>query len=176
MREAEFLAVHSLEVVQAVCVIVPVAHGLGESDRVATMLSVATRIAQSLDLNRLGPEGQHKPGSSPPADAEILLREVKKRAWWFLVRGDWMQIPYDNLFTINILHFNTPPPLNCYEDLDLMVKDGMVQHRDWNIYTQSSWTAIHNQCRCRCPTNVHTLDAPGVNPSRISRHPGVQDP
>lgn len=58
-----------------------VGHNLGQSDFVFVLLSSTTRIAQSLDLNRLGPD------TGPSKDP--IGREIKKRLWWFLVKQDW---------------------------------------------------------------------------------------
>ncbi|KAF7533669.1 hypothetical protein G7054_g6881 [Neopestalotiopsis clavispora] len=137
LHAADFMAVHSLHAAQAISLLIQVGHNLGQSDFVFVLLSTTTRIAQSLDVNRLGPD------SGPSKDP--IGREIKKRLWWFLVKQDWMQIPYGNMYTINASHFNTPPPLNCFEDPLHMCGENGIKALDSNVLTQSSWAGIHNQ-------------------------------
>lgn len=49
------------------------------------------------------------------------------------------------MFTINASHFNTPPPLNCFEDPVHMCGENGIKALDSNVLTQSSWAGIHNQ-------------------------------
>ncbi|KAH6652492.1 hypothetical protein BKA67DRAFT_566701 [Truncatella angustata] len=137
LHDADFMAVHSVHATQAVCLVIQVGHNLGRSDYVFVLLSATNRIAQSLDFNHLGSDSKRC--------QDPISREVKKRVWWFLIKQDWMQIPYGNMFTINALHFTTPPPLNCFEDPMQMCGDNGIKALDSNVLTQSSWAGIHNQ-------------------------------
>lgn len=139
------MAVHSLHAIQAVCLVVQVAHNLGHSDFVFVLLASVTRIAQSLDINRIGSDARNS--------RDPISREVNKRVWWFLVKQDWMQIPYGNMFTINALHFNTPPPSNCHEHPALMTNGTDIKVQDFDVLTQSSWSAVHNQSMPRVPAS-----------------------
>lgn len=148
------MAVHAISAVQAVCIVIQVAHNLGHSDYAYVLLSCVTRIAQSLDLNRLGQDIPISNGNFTQSMQEVskrrtflVNREIKKRIWWFLIKQDWMQIPYGNLFIINAMHFNTPQPYNCHDDLDLMIENGEIVEQDPSVYTQSSWAGIHNRCK-----------------------------
>lgn len=58
-----------------------------------------------------------------------------------------MQIPYGNMFTINALHFNTPPPLNCFEDPLHMLGENGINALDSSVLTQNSWASVHNQSK-----------------------------
>jgi hypothetical protein len=69
----------------------------------------------------------------------LIEREVKKRTWWFLVRQDWLQIPFQNTFVIHANQFNTPMPLNCYEEESEMVRDGRIVVQPKSVFTQSSY-------------------------------------
>jgi hypothetical protein len=163
LHAADFMGVHSLHAAQAVCLLIQVAHNLGYSDFVFVLLSSTNRIAQSLDLNRLGPD--YGPCEDP------VSREVKKRVWWFLIKQDWMQIPYGNMFTINALHFNTPPPLNCYEEPSRMADELGILAQEADILTQSSWSNIHNQSKPKRTILMH-----GGRPAdRISCYPNIQN-
>ncbi|KAK9425599.1 putative Zn(2)-C6 fungal-type domain-containing protein [Seiridium unicorne] len=162
LHTADFMGVHSLHATQAVCLVIQVGHNLGQSDFVFVLLSSTTRIAQSLDINRLGPE------SGPSQDP--IAREVKKRVWWFLIKQDWMQIPYGNMFTINALHFNTPPPLNCLEDPREMCGKYGVRALDSSVLTQSSWAGIHNHIAIliyKTHDKMCRHGHPGSDPSKV---------
>jgi hypothetical protein len=67
-------------------------------------------------------------------------REVKKRAWWFLVRQDWLQIPFQNTHLIYANQFNTPMPSNCYDDDERMTDGSEVIRQDDSILTNNSYT------------------------------------
>lgn len=45
------------------------------------LLSATNRIAQSLDINHLGPDSG--------LIRDPVAREIKKRVWWFLIKQDW---------------------------------------------------------------------------------------
>ncbi|KAF5593138.1 uncharacterized protein FSUBG_9919 [Fusarium subglutinans] len=61
---------------------ITVAHNFDKSDLICVLVSAAIRIAQCLNLHRLGHD-DHGAGVNEPID-----REVRKRVWWFLVRVD----------------------------------------------------------------------------------------
>ncbi|KAJ4296358.1 hypothetical protein N0V90_006403 [Kalmusia sp. IMI 367209] len=127
--------------VQAICVLSQVAHNLDQSDLVQVLLSTATRISQSLGLNRLGPDREplHLPEGTTVI-RYLIDREVKKRTWWFLVRQDWLQIPFQNTFVIHANQFNTPMPLNCYEDEHDMIQGRKIVVQPLLTYTQTSYS------------------------------------
>lgn len=141
LHEANFMAVHTLTSIQTICVLVQVAYNLDQSDLISVLLSSAIRIAQSLGLHRLGADHattQHVPDGL--TEVQYLIdREVKKRTWWFLVRQDWLQIPFQNTFVIHANQFNTPMPLNCHENESEMIHNGKIVVQPDTIYTQSSY-------------------------------------
>lgn len=77
--------------------------------------------------------------------SSLIEREVKKRVWWFLVRQDWLQIPFQNTCLIHFTQFNTPMPVNCFENADEMISDGRVVAQPQNVFTQTSFTHVLNQ-------------------------------
>lgn len=122
-------------------------HNYGESDLIFTLMGCAIRIAQSLGLNRLGPDQTASSNQSvepEKAKRRLIDREINKRVWWFLVRQDWLQIPFINTYTIHATQFNTPKPKNCVDSLMEIDKDGVVEC-GINTYTQGSYTAVLNE-------------------------------
>lgn len=139
---------HSLFSVQAICLLIYIGHNIGESDRVSVLLASGSRIAQCLAIHRLGPDRT----SSILQCADPILRtrrlidrEISKRVWWFLVRQDWLQIPFNNTYNIHPSQFNTPMPKNCDEAVFQMIIDGDVKQHNQDHYTQGSYTAVLNQ-------------------------------
>ncbi|RBQ81865.1 hypothetical protein FVER14953_13362 [Fusarium verticillioides] len=134
LDEAEFMDKHKLTSVQTICLLVQVAHNFDKSDLICVLVSAAIRIAQCLNLHRLG---LHDPvaGANEPID-----REVRKRVWWFLVRYDWLQIPFQNTCQIHYSQFNTPMPANCHDDEQRMMKDGRIDAQPAEISTITTWT------------------------------------
>ncbi|KAF5560649.1 hypothetical protein FPHYL_6556 [Fusarium phyllophilum] len=134
LYKAEFMDKHKLTSVQAICLLVQVAHNFDKSDLICILVSAAIRIAQCLNLHRLGLD-------DPVADAnEVVDREVRKRVWWFLVRYDWLQIPFQNTCQIHYSQFNTPMPANCHDDEQRMIKDGRIDAQPAEISTITIWT------------------------------------
>lgn len=134
---------HTIHSVQTICILLQVAHNLGQSDQISVLLACAIKIAQSINLHRLGSDiSVPSAGRSQQA---LIDREVKKRVWWFLVRQDWLQIPFQNTYSIHITQFNTPMPLNCYEDPERMVRCREVLDNHIDVYTQSSYSNVLNQ-------------------------------
>ncbi|CAH0002540.1 unnamed protein product [Clonostachys byssicola] len=148
LYRSNFISKHSLSSVQAICVLLQVAHHYDQSDTICVLVAAAIRIAQCLNINRLGPD----PNMNAPSTAgtssvvsSLIEREVKKRIWWFLVRQDWLQIPFQNTCLIHLTQFNTPMPVNCFENADEMISDGSVVAQPENVFTQTSFTHVLNQ-------------------------------
>ncbi|KAH7378229.1 hypothetical protein BKA66DRAFT_146951 [Pyrenochaeta sp. MPI-SDFR-AT-0127] len=141
LHEANFMAVHTLRSVQTICVLLQVAYNLDQSDLISVLLSAAIRTSQSLELHRLGPDQElNSRPTNTSTDQYLIDREVKKRTWWFLVRQDWLQIPFQNTFIIHASQFNTPMPLNCYDDEIRMISDGKIAVQPYTTYTQTSYS------------------------------------
>ncbi|KAG7409084.1 putative transcription factor lepB [Fusarium oxysporum f. sp. rapae] len=134
LYKAEFMDKHKLTSVQTICLLVQVAHNFDKSDLICVLVSAAIRIAQCLNLHRLGLDD---PGAGV---SEVVDREVRKRVWWFLVRYDWLQIPFQNTCQIHYSQFNTPMPANCHDDEQRMIKDGRVNAQPAEICTITTWT------------------------------------
>ncbi|KAF9883349.1 hypothetical protein FE257_003565 [Aspergillus nanangensis] len=140
LHDADFMTVHSISSVQCICLLIYVGYNLGQSDKISVLLACGVRIAQSLCMHRLGPDRPN-----PTAKTQLLVdREVQKRTWWFLVRQDWLQIPFINTYTIHPSQFNTPMPSNCFDDVDRMVHHGSIAEQSKNIYTHNSYTSVLN--------------------------------
>ncbi|KAF5981876.1 hypothetical protein FCOIX_4015 [Fusarium coicis] len=134
LYEAEFMDKHKLTSVQMICLLVQAAHNFDKSDLICVLVSAAIRIAQCLNLHRLG---LHDPVAGAN---EAIDREVRKRVWWFLVRYDWLQIPFQNTCQIHYSQFNTPMPANCHDDEQRMMKDGRIDAQPAEISTITTWT------------------------------------
>ncbi|CAH0045305.1 unnamed protein product [Clonostachys solani] len=148
LYRSNFISKHSLTSVQAICVLLQVAHHYDQSDTICVLVAAAIRIAQCLNINRLGPDPNMNAPSTIDASSVVsalIEREVKKRVWWFLVRQDWLQIPFQNTCLIHFTQFNTPMPVNCFEDADEMISDGKVVAQPENVFTQTSFTHVLNQ-------------------------------
>ena len=93
LYRSDFLGRHSIWAVQAICVISMVAHSVGESDLMATLVNAGIRIAQCLGLHRIPDEGTVV--SSAEEVVEVSWeREVGRRVWWKLVELDYHSMPY----------------------------------------------------------------------------------
>ncbi|KAG9498132.1 hypothetical protein J7337_011027 [Fusarium musae] len=134
LYKAEFMDKHKLTSVQTICLLVQVAYNFDKSDLICVLVSAAIRIAQCLNLHRLGHDD---PGAGV---SEAIDREVRKRVWWFLVRYDWLQIPFQNTCQIHYSQFNTPMPANCHDDEQRMMKDGRIDAQPAEISTITTWT------------------------------------
>ncbi|KAL3493328.1 hypothetical protein BJX62DRAFT_223981 [Aspergillus germanicus] len=154
LNEADYMNNHSLFSLQAICLLIYIGHNIGQSDRISVLLACAVRIAQCLCLHRLGLDNNTPRDSTTPDEATILEdmqqrrrlieREISKRVWWFLVRQDWLQIPFNNTYTIHPTQFNTPMPFNCDEEVAHMFDaQGVVDHEQEH-YTQGSYTMVLN--------------------------------
>ncbi|KAL6240230.1 hypothetical protein RBB50_012877 [Rhinocladiella similis] len=148
LTASDFMSRHSLSAVQAICVLIYVGHNLGRSDQISVLLASAMRISQCLGLHRLGSSKSvpQEVGDDPHALVPYLIeREIKCRTWWFLVRQDWLQIPFNNTYTIHPSQFNTPMPKNCLDDFDSMVQSGGILEQDKDTYTECSYTSVLNK-------------------------------
>ncbi|KAF2718166.1 hypothetical protein K431DRAFT_287902 [Polychaeton citri CBS 116435] len=87
------------------------------------MLAAVVRISQYLGMHRLDLDRPELTASKGTTLAARFLvdREVKKHVWWFLVRQDWLRIPFQDTFLIHPAQFNTPMPLNFFNDLGRML-------------------------------------------------------
>ncbi|KAF5679858.1 transcriptional regulatory [Fusarium denticulatum] len=113
---------------------ITVAHNFDKSDLICILVSAAIRIAQCLNLHRLG---LNDPDVSVN---DAVDGEIRKRVWWFLVRYDWLQIPYQNTCQIHYSQFNTPMPSNCHDDGKRMIRDGRIDMQPAEITTITTWT------------------------------------
>lgn len=153
------MAIHSISSIQAICILLQVAHNLNQSDFIMVLMSATIRIAQSLNLHRLGSEkADHRDVREDPARTvqDLIDLEVKKRVWWFIVRQDWLQVPFQNTYLIHATQFNTPVPLNCYEDPAKWGEGGYIisnaprsrttkpvsrWHGRWSVSSPLLWTS-----------------------------------
>lgn len=147
LEHADFMARHHLSSIQAICLLIYVGHNLGQSDRISVLLASAIRIAQCLRMHRLGADDfevdqEHITRTNV---TDIITREVEKRVWWFLVRQDWLQIPFANTYTIHPSQFNTPMPANCYDTPSDMIEDGRLRIQASGIHTAGSYTSVLNR-------------------------------
>ncbi|RKL19322.1 hypothetical protein BFJ68_g3596 [Fusarium oxysporum] len=138
LQKAEFMDKHKLTSVQTICLLVQVAHNFDKSDLTCVLVSAAIRIAQCLNLHRLGHDDHNVVCHSDTHS--VIDREVRKRIWWFLVRYDWLQIPFQNTCQIHYSQFNTQMPANCHDDEERMIKDGRVDVHPVEISTITTWT------------------------------------
>ncbi|KAJ5886277.1 C6 transcription factor [Penicillium subrubescens] len=148
LQDADFMINHSLCTIQAICLLIYVGHNIGQSDRISVLLSCGIRIAQCLCLHRQGSEPtveiKGKRDTEQAIQQRLIDREVSKRVWWFLVRQDWLQIPFNNTYTIHPTQFSTPMPMNCDEDIARMFKSNRILEYDQEHYTQGSYTTVLN--------------------------------
>lgn len=147
MNRGNFMSRHSLVSIQTICILLQVAHNIDQSDFITVMLAAAIRIGQCLGIHRLGPDRRAATEGMDPCLAKQYLveREVKKRVWWFLVRQDWLQIPFQNTHLIYANQFNTPMPSNCHDDEERMTYGGEVISQDESVLTQNSYTQHLNR-------------------------------
>ncbi|KAH7174123.1 uncharacterized protein B0J16DRAFT_387948 [Fusarium flagelliforme] len=136
LYQAGFMDHHRVTSVQTICLLVQVAHNFNKSDLICVLVSSGIRIAQCLNLHRLGPD----PIISSGNVQDTVDREVKKRVWWFLVRYDWLQIPFQNTCQIHMSQFDTPMPVSFHDDMGRMVADGNVNAQPADSYTITTWT------------------------------------
>ncbi|KAH8650606.1 hypothetical protein BGZ60DRAFT_569492 [Tricladium varicosporioides] len=107
LYDADFMSVHSIRSIQAICIVSLCAHNFDGSNLLAVLFSCAIRIAQALNIHRLGLDS---PGLT---SIEKSQREVQKSIWLFLTIQDWFMIPFGNAFSIYPTHCTTSLPTNC---------------------------------------------------------------
>lgn len=148
LNTADFMKNHDIYSVQAICLLIYIGHNIGQSDRISVLLASASRIAQCLGLHRLAtetPSNILQCDDTNTKQRHLMEREVSKRTWWFLVRQDWLQIPYNNTYNIHPSQFDTPMPKNCDEDSFKMITFEDIPDQSKDHYTQGSYTSVLNQ-------------------------------
>jgi hypothetical protein len=113
---ADYLEVHTVYSVQAICSLTISAHIIGVSNTQSVLLSSANRIAQSLGIHRLGsePTGPRNPSSDDVAQRNT--RETGRRLWCQLCTQDWFSIPFSESYALNPDYIDTAKPLNKQDD------------------------------------------------------------
>jgi len=109
---AGYIETHTIYSVQAIATLTIAAHILGKSNSQSILLASAGRIAQSLGLHRLGPEG----AAAATSKEQLRQREAGRRVFNQLCTQDWFQIPFSESYTLNPRFFTTAKPLNCNDD------------------------------------------------------------
>jgi Fungal Zn(2)-Cys(6) binuclear cluster domain len=115
---------HHIYSVQAIATLTMSAHILGYSNEQSVLLGVALKIAQSLGLQRLGPDVDDiRVGTeslrhviSPAHRERLVKRETGRRLWLQLCIQDWFSIPFSEMYSINRPQFSTIKPANCDEE------------------------------------------------------------
>ncbi|KAG7127134.1 Agnestins biosynthesis cluster transcription factor AgnL11 like protein [Verticillium longisporum] len=147
--QGNFMSDHRITSIQAICLLLQVAHNFDKSDMVCILVSTAIRISQCLNLHVLGQDAPTTATTNGTgrkrSDQELVEREIQKRIWWFLVRYDWLQIPFQNICQIHPTQFTTPMPLNCFDELERMIRDGMVDTQSDHVPTSTRWTVTMDQ-------------------------------
>ncbi|KAF4456704.1 putative transcriptional regulatory protein PB24D3.01 [Fusarium austroafricanum] len=123
---AEFMDKHKLTSVQTISLLVQVAYNFDKSDLICVLVSTGIRIAQCLNLHRLGPE--HPEHAASGNSAETIDREI----------------PFQNTCQIHPTQFNTPMPGNCH-NVERMIKDGIIAVQPAEACTGNTWTNCLHQ-------------------------------
>lgn len=134
LQEADWMRSHSLYAIQCVAIITSAANHIGKADLYFTLLGAAVRIAQALNLHRLGPDSEllYKSKNSKL----IIAREVRKRTWYQLLYQDAFHVAFNGACSINRAQFNTAPPIHC---IDSMLGLGMEEAKvSYDIPTTDS--------------------------------------
>ncbi|KAL7419985.1 hypothetical protein Q5752_004948 [Cryptotrichosporon argae] len=135
LTEADWMRAHSLYAVQCIAVIVSPANHLGKADLYFTLLGAAVRVAQALNLHRLGPDGYDR---RTVRAAVLVAREVRKRVWWQLVIQDSFHVAFNGACSIHESQFDTPPPVHWTDDP--LGPDGQVVQLSHDVPTIDSHT------------------------------------
>ncbi|EXJ91472.1 hypothetical protein A1O3_00020 [Capronia epimyces CBS 606.96] len=113
LNHGEWTSDHDMYSVQAVTTLTMSAHSLGRSAELSVLLGAATKIAQSLGLDRL----DYKPAlddidenSSKAQQDRVLRRELGRKLWSQLCVQDWMSLPFAGSHNIDPSHFTTTRP------------------------------------------------------------------
>ncbi|KAH7020734.1 uncharacterized protein B0I36DRAFT_387593 [Microdochium trichocladiopsis] len=108
LQDAQYASLHTLVNVQTICILVLCAHDFNGSNLLSVLLSSAIRIAQALNIHRLGPDPVE-----PLPYHQAIQRELRKSIWMFLSTQDWFLIPFSNAQSIFPSYCTTPRPVNC---------------------------------------------------------------
>lgn len=87
LQEADWMRCHSLYAVQSVAVMASSAVNTGKADMYFTLLGAAIRVAQALNMHRLGPDKDSKYSD--------IAREVRKRTWYQLLYQDAFHVAFN---------------------------------------------------------------------------------
>lgn len=109
LHEADWMRSHSLYAVQAVAIMASAAVNSGKADMYFTLLGAAIRVAQALNLHRLGPD--------PNPQEPDIAREVRKRTWYQLLYQDAFHVAFNGACSIQYTQFNTPKPVHCIDEM-----------------------------------------------------------
>ena len=119
---ADYMWRHHIYSVEAITVLTMSAHIPGFSHSQTALLGAALKIAQSLGLQRLGPEqgiNNITGVMTPTQRADAIRRETGRRVWSQLCIQDWFTIPFSEMYSIQKLHFTSRMPMNC-DDLTML--------------------------------------------------------
>ena len=107
LQEAEWTLNHDIYSVHAVATLTMSAHPLGRSSELTVLLGAAQKIAQSLGLDRLGPDVAN---DSEEQKHLFLQQEIGRRIWSQLCVQDWMSLPSTGSHSINPAEFSSAKP------------------------------------------------------------------
>ncbi|CAK7235934.1 hypothetical protein SEUCBS140593_009449 [Sporothrix eucalyptigena] len=143
---SDFMVVQSIYSLQAICVLVLVAHAFGDTRRMKVLLACANTIGQNLGhrLHLMGGPSDDTNKSEPTISLDDAVdHEVRKRIWCFLCTQDWYLIASKKAYSIVPEHNTTPVPANCREDFeDVVVEENNakpMQDRPLSVQTQSTY-------------------------------------
>ncbi|EMD63219.1 hypothetical protein COCSADRAFT_339106 [Bipolaris sorokiniana ND90Pr] len=103
---------HTIYSVQTIATLTIAAHVLGKSNSQSVLLASAGRVAQSLGLHRLGPEGT----TAAVSQQQLRHREMGRRVFNQLCTQDWFQIPFSESYSLNPRFCQNAKLLNCNGD------------------------------------------------------------
>ncbi|GAA5861032.1 hypothetical protein JCM8547_008014 [Rhodosporidiobolus lusitaniae] len=116
----------------------------GQPAQLALWLAAAIRLAQVLELHRLGSNPETMPPEDPawPPGRNSLKREMAKRLWAVLVYQDWLGAnSHTRAYMISPLHFDTDDPSNVNDD-DLSPSTTSIQPAPSSVLTDSSASRV----------------------------------
>ncbi|KAH8922834.1 hypothetical protein BT69DRAFT_1319917 [Atractiella rhizophila] len=120
LHRGDWMGKHSIFTLQTIAIMVTCCHEVGGSESIGTLLGAGLKIAQSLNLHRLGKDVDWKVKDGATANAKQLVgREIRKRVWWAMINQDWFNMPYRYCCSSSPAQFDTDLPANAHdEDLD----------------------------------------------------------
>ncbi|KAK5046788.1 hypothetical protein LTR84_007142 [Exophiala bonariae] len=139
LDKIDFMYNQSIHAVQAICVFLPCVYGFGEYKRGLVLLSIATTIAQSMQLHRLdsGIANVVETGTT-----DVLELEIKRRIWCFLVTQDTYLIAAKKTYTIILEHCSVKCPLHVEEPCTNSGGDVLLAVPLEHV-TQNSYMLLH---------------------------------